>query len=70
MNTKLNKKHLFEIEIFSSIINVFTVAFGQFNASWLNKSSNIYKTNLPDPKLWISKGVESKWKKQQHYKYD
>ncbi len=41
MNTKLNKKHLFEVEIFSSIINVFTVAFGQFNASWLNKSSNI-----------------------------
>ncbi len=63
MNTKLNKKHLFEIEIFSSIINVFTVAFGQFSASWLNKSS---KKNF----FSSSKGVESKWKNQQHYKYD
>ncbi len=30
------KEHLFEIEIFCNIINVF-VTFGQFNASLLNK---------------------------------
>ncbi len=31
------KQHLFEIEIFCSIIKVFTVAFDQFNVSLLNK---------------------------------
>ncbi len=36
-------KHLFEIEIFYKIINVFTVTFDQFNASLLNKSINFLK---------------------------
>ncbi len=34
------EQHLFEIEIFSNIINVFTVTFDQFNASLINKSIN------------------------------
>ncbi len=37
----INRKHLFEIEIFWDIINVFTVTFKLFNVSLLNKSSNI-----------------------------
>ncbi len=36
------EQHLFEIEIFSNIINVFTVTFDHFNASWLNKSINFF----------------------------
>ncbi len=32
------KRNLFEIEIFWNIINVFTVAFDQFNASLMNRS--------------------------------
>ncbi len=39
-----NKKeqHLFETEMICSI-NVFTVTFDQFNASLLNKSTNLFK---------------------------
>ncbi len=35
---KKYKQHLFEIEIFCSIINAFTVTFDKLNASLLNKS--------------------------------
>ncbi len=34
----------------TNILNVFTVTFDQFNASWLNKSINIFQ-NLTDLKL-------------------
>ncbi len=37
------EQHLFEIEIFCNIINVFTVTFDQFNESLLNKSINFLK---------------------------
>ncbi len=33
----MNIKYFLEIEIFCSIINVFTVTFAQFNASLMNK---------------------------------
>ncbi len=38
MNRKFKRPHLFEIEIFCNIIDVFTVTFDQFEASLLNKS--------------------------------
>ncbi len=34
------EQHLFQIEIFCDIINVFTVTFDQFNASLMNNSIN------------------------------
>ncbi len=37
-------QHLFEIEIYCNLINVFTDTFNQFNASLLNKS--IYLINF------------------------
>ncbi len=37
------EQHLFEIEIFCNIINVFTVTFDQFNASLINKSTCLYQ---------------------------
>ncbi len=37
-NESSNEQHLFDIEIFSKIINAFTFTFDQFNASLLNKS--------------------------------
>ncbi len=37
------QQHLFEIEIFCNIINVFTVTFDKLNASSLNNSSNFFK---------------------------
>ncbi len=37
------KQHLFEIEIYCNIINVFTGTFDQFNASLMNKSVNLLK---------------------------
>ncbi len=40
------EQHLFEIEIFCNIINVFTATFDQFNASLLNKSNNFLKKNF------------------------
>ncbi len=36
------EQHLFEIEIFCNIINVFTVTFNQFNVSLLNTSIIFY----------------------------
>ncbi len=42
------EQHLFEIEIFSNIINVFAVTFDQFNASLMNKSINFFRT----PNFW------------------
>ncbi len=47
--------NLYEVEIVSNSINVFTVTFDQFNASLLNKSINFFnffpKKSLTDPKL-------------------
>ncbi len=37
MNKVAKEQHLFEIEMFYDIINVFTVTFDQFNGSSLNK---------------------------------
>jgi len=42
MNRSLKEQHLFEIEIFCNIINVFTFTFNQFNAPLLNKSINFF----------------------------
>ncbi len=45
-------RNLYEVEIVSNGINVFTVTFDQFNASLLNKSINFFpKKSLTDPKL-------------------
>jgi len=38
----LKEQHLFEIEFFCSIINVFTVTFNQFKVSLLNKSIDLF----------------------------
>ncbi len=41
---------IFEIEIFCNIIHVFTVAFDEFNVSFLNKNINFFKEkNLTNP---------------------
>ncbi len=40
MNRISKEPHLFEIEIFGQIINVFTVTFDKFYASLLNKNIN------------------------------
>ncbi len=40
------KQHLFEIEIYCNIINVFTDTFDQFNASLMNKSVNLFKKKI------------------------
>ncbi len=40
----LKEKHLFEIDIFHTIINAFTVTFDQFNASSQNKVINFLCT--------------------------
>ncbi len=40
MNGKFKDQHLFEIEIFSNIINIFPATYDQFNASFLNISIN------------------------------
>ncbi len=47
------EQHLFEIETFWNIINVFTVTFDQFNVSLMNKSISFLKKkkNLTDPKF-------------------
>jgi len=37
----LKEQYLFKIEIFCNIINAFTVTFDQFNASSINKRSNL-----------------------------
>ncbi len=39
MESKKNQ-HLFEIEIFCNIVNIFTVTFDKFNAYLMNKSIN------------------------------
>ncbi len=39
----LKEQHLFDIETFYNIINVFTVTFNQFTVSLLNKSINYLK---------------------------
>ncbi len=45
----LKEQHLFAVEIFSNIINVFLVTFDKFNASLLNKSIKI----LLPPDFWM-----------------
>ncbi len=45
-----NEHHLYEIEIFWNIINVFTVTFGHFNASLLKKHINFFNKNC-SPKI-------------------
>ncbi len=40
LNGKWKKQHLFEIEIFSYSVKVFTVTFDHFNASLINKGVN------------------------------
>ncbi len=52
LDSQMNRQHLFEIEIFCNIINVFTVTFDQFNASLMNKSINFFQINLTDPRLF------------------
>ncbi len=42
MKIKSIEQHLFEEEIFSNIINIFTVTLDQFNASLLNQNINVY----------------------------
>ncbi len=42
------EQHLFEIEIFCNIINVFTVSFDQFNASLID--INFFKKKSTNPK--------------------
>ncbi len=46
-------RNLYEVEMVSNSINVFTVTFDQFNASLLNKSINLFpkKKSLTNPKL-------------------
>ncbi len=44
-----NCMHLFKIEIFCNIINVFSVTFDQFNTSLLNKSKLNYLLYLLTP---------------------
>ncbi len=39
----LKEQHLFEIGIFCTIINVFTVTFDEFNASLLIESINFFQ---------------------------
>ncbi len=41
-----SKEHLFEIESFCNIINIFTVTFDQFNASLMNKSINFLEKKM------------------------
>ncbi len=47
---KQHKLHLFDIEIFRNILDVFSVTFDQYNASLLNKSINSLKQI---PNLWM-----------------
>ncbi len=49
------EQHLFEIEIFCSIINVFTVTFHQFNASLMTKYTFLNKIILKCPYYAIFK---------------
>ncbi len=45
----VQNKYLFKVEIFSYIINVFTVTFDELNVSLLNKI-NLYNKKLTHPK--------------------
>ncbi len=42
LTEKSKEKHLFEIEIFCHIINVFTVTLDQFDASLINKCVHFF----------------------------
>ncbi len=51
MNKHFKEQHLFEIDIFCNITNVFTVTFAQFNASSLKKTIHLFKNKKHiDPK--------------------
>ncbi len=54
MNKHFKEQHLFKIEIFCNITNVFTATFDQFNASLMNKSIHLFKKSLIDPQLLSS----------------
>ncbi len=43
INTISKEQHLFQIEIFCNILNVFTVTFDRFNVYLLNKNINFFK---------------------------
>ncbi len=56
MNKKFSEWHLFEMEIFCNIINVFTGSFDEFNATLSNKSNNFIqkrKKSLLIPNIWM-----------------
>ncbi len=54
MHEKFKEQHLFEIEIFRNIINVFTVTLDSFNASLMNKSINFFFKKISlTPKICI-----------------
>ncbi len=56
MNKKFSEWHLFEMEIFCNIINVFTDSFDEFNATLSNKSNNFIqkrKKSLLIPNIWM-----------------
>ncbi len=48
------EQHLFEIEIFCNIINVFTVTFDQFNTSLMNLSINFLKKKKKKRIKWLT----------------
>ncbi len=57
INRKFKKLNLFEIKIFWSNVNAFSIIFDQLNASLPNKRFCFFnnKKNLPDPKPLNSK---------------
>ncbi len=50
LTRKLKEQHLFEMDIFCNIINVFTVTFDKFIVFLQNKSINLFLSSS-DPKL-------------------
>jgi len=47
------KQHLFEIETFSNIINIFPVTLDQFNAYLLDQNNNSYLKNSSELKCFL-----------------
>ncbi len=62
---------LFETEIFCNIINVFTVTFDQYNASFMNKSIKLIKIKkITDPKVphfWEKQNIKQEVMWVEHY---
>ncbi len=52
LKSAVPKKHLFQIENFCNIINVFTVISHHFDASLQNKSMNSFKKILVTSTFW------------------